>query len=262
SSIACKAPRSSSMTRCRSATGSGRSRITPMATPSPAEPGTCSKRTRRLPANGGRWRTRSWRCSTSACCRSASLPIHRFRHRFIKGRSSRRRIRRIHRSSRTSASSTIPTLRRRISIVIAAVVLGAFFGGGTIWIILTHETEAKQVAGHTLSFWTKALQSDDDNLRAAAALALTQFGPDAIAPTIELLDNATAQSAAADALAVMGNSAVKPLIHVLSAPSSARQKLGAIRALDQMGWAGADATTAVGKLIGDEEVGSMATEFI
>ena len=52
------------------------------------------------------------------------------------------------------------------------------------------------------------------------------------------------------------------LVDVLSSQSSSHKKLGALRALDRMGSPANDVTTAVARLLGDEDVGPTASEFI
>src|SRR4051812_23869859 len=124
-------------------------------------------------------------------------------------------------------------MRERIATIAAAVLIGGIVGGLGLLLVIRSTAPVKLVNGFPLSYWTRAIQGDDASMRAAAAAALPQFGAQAIAPLIAMLDRPTVQVSAADVLAKFGATALPALVDVLDHGPQSR-RMSALHALEGM----------------------------
>src|SRR5207244_761560 len=137
----------------------------------------------------------------------------------------------------------------------------ALGGAGVVYITRSSRGDGRMLEGQPLSYWVRCLESDDEQLRLKAIGLLPQFGAEAVPDVVDKLSSGEAQDRAVDVLAKIGAPTVRPLIEALEA-RSAQMRIGAIRALDQMGPALASpATTPVSKLLADDATGPLAAAF-
>src|SRR5262245_7696981 len=143
-----------------------------------------------------------------------------------------------------------------------AVVIGGAIGAVAIW-LLSRETRqpGPSINGHPLSYWVRCLDNDNAEVRFEAVKTLPKFKNDAIAPVVELLDEPRAQNDAVEVLAKIGPPAVPALMATLES-GSVNTRLGAIKTLDRIGAPAAEATTPVARLLGRDDLGPVAAEFV
>jgi hypothetical protein len=153
---------------------------------------------------------------------------------------------------------------RRLPAILVATVLGGTLSVVSLVILSREPPTRRLVGGRPLAYWVACLDSGDAALRTAAERNLPQFGPDAVDPLVERLDDDSTDVtlAASAVIATIGPAGVPPLTAALRKGGTPFRRIAIIRLLKAAGpAASAPANPVIAAQLADRDISAVVADY-